>query len=405
MLIGKKYNRPIMNPTFIKPRYDSGGYAGIPDRITEAFASKKYDAVVLFLVDGFGWRFYERFQDAAFIQRIAKHGRIEKLTSQFPSTTAAHVTTIHTGLPVGQSGVYEWIYYEPEVDAVIAPLLFSYAGTMERDTLKSSGVQAASLLPRGVLYPTLKQMGVEPYVFGVRDYTPSTYSRAAMAGAEQVAFKTVSEALVNVGSLLEKQTKPTYVHLYFDRFDALGHEYGPAASQTEAEAETFLLMMEYYFERIFKGNKRILFLMTADHGQVEVDPQTTIYLNRDARFAGVERFIKTNRQGKLIVPAGSARDMFLYIKDERLDETQAFLTSRLEGRADVVKTETLIQEGYFGAEVSPRFRARAGNLVILPYAYETVWWYEKDRFEMRFRGHHGGLTPQEMETVLYSLES
>lgn len=394
-----------MNPTFIKPRYDSGGYAGIPNRITEAFASKKYDAVVLFLVDGFGWRFYERFQDTAFIQRIAKHGKIEKLTSQFPSTTAAHVTTIQTGLPVGQSGVYEWIYYEPQADAVIAPLLFSYAGTMERDTLKSSGIQAASLLPRGVLYPALKQMGVEPYVFGVRDYTPSTYSRVAMAGAEQVPFKTVSEALVNVGLLLEKQTKPTYIHLYFDRFDALAHEYGPSAPQTEAEAETFLLMMEYYFERIFKGKKRILFLMTADHGQVEVDPQTTIYLNRDTRFAGVEKFIKANRQGKLIVPAGSARDMFLYIKDEMLDEAQAFLTPRLEGKADIVKTETLIHEGYFGAEISPRFRERVGNLVILPYEYESVWWYEKDRFEMRFRGHHGGLTPQEMETVLYSLES
>ena len=104
-----------MNPTFIKPRYDSGGYAGIPNRIKEAFASRNYDAVVLFLVDGFGWRFYERFQDAAFTRRIAKHGKIEKLTSQFPSTTAAHVTTIHTGLPVGESGVYEWIYYEPQV--------------------------------------------------------------------------------------------------------------------------------------------------------------------------------------------------------------------------------------------------------------------------------------------------
>jgi predicted AlkP superfamily pyrophosphatase or phosphodiesterase len=393
-----------MNPTFIKPRYDSGGYAGIPNRIKAAFESKNYDAVVLFLVDGFGWRFYERFEDAAFIQRIAKHGKIEKLTSQFPSTTAAHVTTIHTGLPVGESGVYEWIYYEPEVDAVIAPLLFSYAGTGDRDTLKPSGVQANSLYPRGTFYPQLKKMGVDPFVFGIRDYTPSTYSRVVMTGAEQVAFKTLSEALVNLKLLLEKQTKPTCVHLYFDRFDALAHEYGPSAPQTEAEAETFLLMMEYYFERVFQGKKRILFLMTADHGQVDVDPKTTIYLNRDPRFSGVERFIKTSQQNKLIVPAGSARDMFLYIKEDMLEEAQAFLAPKLEGKADIVTTQKLIEEGYFGEKVSPDFRKRVGNLVILPYANESVWWYEKDKFEMKFRGHHGGLTPQEMETVLYSIE-
>ena len=41
-----------MNPTFIKPRYDEGGFAGIPNRITQAFASGAYDAVVLFLVLG-----------------------------------------------------------------------------------------------------------------------------------------------------------------------------------------------------------------------------------------------------------------------------------------------------------------------------------------------------------------
>src|ERR1044071_7640942 len=103
-----------MTSQFIHPRYDQQGFASIPGRVEQAFSSGNYDAVVLFLVDGFGWRFYERFQDAAFIQRIAKHGRIEKLTSQFPSTTAAHITTIQTGLPVGVSGVYEWFYYTPQ---------------------------------------------------------------------------------------------------------------------------------------------------------------------------------------------------------------------------------------------------------------------------------------------------
>jgi hypothetical protein len=80
-----------MNPDFIKPRYDEGGFAGIPNRITNAFVSGNYDAVVLFLVDAFGWRFFERFQDAPFIKRIAKHGKIEKLLHN-SLHTAAHVT-------------------------------------------------------------------------------------------------------------------------------------------------------------------------------------------------------------------------------------------------------------------------------------------------------------------------
>ena len=393
-----------MHPGFVKPRYDSRGFAGIPDRIKDSFASDQYDAVVLFLVDGFGWRFFERFQDAPFIKRFARNGRIEKLTSQFPSTTAAHLTTIHTGWNVGQSGVYEWYYYEPQLDAIISPLLFSYSGSEYRENLKSTGINPQLLFPRGILYPELRKMGVNPYVFGIRDYTPSTYSNTVMAGAELRPFKTLSEALVNLGSLLEQETSKAYIYLYFDKIDALCHEYGPTSLQAETEIETFLLIMEHYFERIFKGKKRILFLMTADHGVSEVDPNTTIYLNTEPRFTGFSKFIETNRRGKLLVPAGSARDMFLYIKESMLDDAQDFLTRRLEGKADVVKTESLIVDGYFGQDVSVRFRERAGNLVILPYRYESVWWYEKEKFEMRFYGHHGGLTSQEMETVLYSYE-
>lgn len=393
-----------MNETFVKPRYDSGGFAGIPHRIKNAFKSNQYDAVVLFFIDAFGWRFYERFQDAPFIKRMEKNGKIEKLTSQFPSTTAAHVTTIHTGLPVGQSGIHEWYYYEPLVDRVISPLLFSHAGAKERDTLNSTKVKPESFYPKETLYGDLKKLGVESFNFGIREYTPSTYSKIVMKGSEIRSFKTLSEAFTNIGLLLEKQSKPAYIHLYFDKIDALAHEYGPTAPQTEAEIEIFLLMMEHYFERIFKGKKKILFLMTADHGMCEVDPKTTTYLNTNLNFRGFERFIKSNRKGELIVPAGSPRDMFLYIKDKMLDEAQGFLASRLEGKADVVKTEMLVKEGYFGPSVSTRFKERVGNLIVLSYRHESVWWFEKDKYVQRYYGHHGGLTPQEMETILYSYE-
>jgi predicted AlkP superfamily pyrophosphatase or phosphodiesterase len=393
-----------MNNTFIKPRYDSGGFAGIPNRVKEAFASKKYDAVVLFFIDAFGWRFFEKFQDVPFIKQISKHGTVEKLTSQFPSTTAAHVTTIHTGLPVGVSGVHEWYYYEPSVDLVIAPLLFSKAGNFERESLRQLGGNASEVFPKGIFYPELKKMGVDSFNFGIRDYMASTYSKAVMKGSEVRGFKTLSEALINLGFLLEKQSKQTYIQLYFDKIDSLAHEYGAAAPQTEAEVQTFLLIMEHYFEKIFRGKKNVLFLMTADHGIAEVHPDRTVYLNKSRAFHGIEKFIISNRRKELIAPAGSARDMFLYIKDDLVDDAQDFLARRLEGKADVVKTESLIEQGYFGAEISKRFRDRVGNLVVLSYLNESVWWYEKDKFDMTFYGHHGGLTPQEMETILYSYE-
>ncbi len=386
---------------FIKPRYDAGGFAGIPGRIRDHLASGQYDAVILFLVDSLGWRFIERFQDAPFIKRLAGSGQMEKLTSQFPSTTAAHVTTIHTGQTVGEHGVYEWFYYEPLLDRMITPLLFSFAGELQRDTLKTL-VDARKLYPTKTLYHSLKNSGVKSHVFGIRDYTPSTYSKVVMRGAKLHSFKTLSEALINLQLLLEKQTGPAYIQLYFDRIDSLCHEYGPTAPQTEAEIETFLLIMEHYFTRIFSGGKRILFLMTADHGASEVDPKTTVFLNTDPLFAGVERFLRSNRSGELLVPAGSARDMFLHIQDDLLDEAQTFLASRLEGRADVVRVSGLIEQGYFGPVISPAFRARVGNLVILPRRYESVWWYVKDKFEQRYHGHHGGLTPQEMEIPLFT---
>jgi predicted AlkP superfamily pyrophosphatase or phosphodiesterase len=388
---------------FIKPRYDSGGFAGIPGRVREHCTSGEYDAVVLFLADGFGWRFFEKFQEMPFLKRLTNGGTVEKLTSQFPSTTAAHMTTIHTGLPVGQSGVYEWFYYEPLLDRVIAPLLFSFAGEGERDTLKGL-VKANKLYPNQTLYQELAKVGIISHVFGVRDYTPSTYSNVVMKGAKLNSFKTLAEALINLGTLIENLTSPAYINFYLDNIDSTCHKYGPSAPQTEGEIEAFLLMMDYFFPRVFNNKKKILFLLTADHGASETDPKTTVFLNTDKRFKGFERFLQTNRAKNLIVPAGSARDMFLYVKDELLDEAQEFLSSQLMGKAEVVKSEWLMENGYFGPQISAKFRAHVGNLVILPYRYESVWWYEKDKFEQRFYGHHGGLTPQEMEIPLITLE-
>ena len=51
--------------------------------------------MVLFFVDAFGWRFFApRAESYPFLADIGRQGAVAQLTSQFPSTTAAHVTAL-----------------------------------------------------------------------------------------------------------------------------------------------------------------------------------------------------------------------------------------------------------------------------------------------------------------------
>ncbi len=152
---------PNSSAHFIRPLYESYCFSNILPTIqhlltgtgTPALPSDvwsglepRYDTVILFFVDALGWRFFDRHAAAhPFLKRVLDEGIVSKLTSQFPSTTAAHVTHIHTGLTSGASGVFEWFYYEPQLDMMIAPMLFSPAGPLVRERLRPTGIDPAKI--------------------------------------------------------------------------------------------------------------------------------------------------------------------------------------------------------------------------------------------------------------------
>jgi hypothetical protein len=147
---------------------------------------------------------------------------------------------------------------------------------------------------------------------------------------------------------------------------------------------------------------RTLLLVTADHGMVDVDPARTLAL--DWAMPEILDWLEPARDGRLKVPAGSVRDFFLHIRPERLDEARTRLAERLAGMAEVWTVSDLIADGFFGSgPPSDVFLSRVGNLVVLPYEGESVWWWGGARFRNKFTGHHGGLTPHEMETQLLAL--
>ena len=408
-------DRSLFSKQFVYPLYDSYCFSRIPDTISQLLLGKstqplpvdvvggtweKPDLVILFLIDGFGWEFFERFASHyPFLSRYLDQGIASKITSQFPSTTAAHVTTINTGLDVGQSGIYEWFYYEPLVDQMIAPLLFSFAGDHRPNTLKKSTIAPEQFYPKQTLYQKLKEQGVKSYVMLPEGIAHSPYSTCLLRGAENIPFSELKEGLETVIKISQQPTSdPTYIYFYFGNIDAMGHRHGIYSTQFEdAVKECWTLLEQYFWQKMLKEKKKIATIVTADHGMVPVVPNRTYYLNQ--LFPDIAHSLKKNRNGKPLVPAGSCRDFFLHIEDAHLLSLKERLIQQFQGVAEVYLTEDLIRKGLFGPHPSQQLTNRLGNLVILPYVDESVWWFEKHRFEQHFYAAHGGLTRAEMESI------
>jgi predicted AlkP superfamily pyrophosphatase or phosphodiesterase len=406
---------------FVKPLYQSYCFANLPATIQYLLTGQgssalpmdvfgalptRYNKIVLIFLDAFGWRFFGQFAERYPLLKIfLQQGMVSKLTSQFPSATAPHVTCINTGLTPAQSGVYEWYYYEPLVDAVISPLRFSYAGDSQQNTLKAAGIPPETFYPSRTIHQALHAFGVQSHVFQPAASAHSGYSSAMFKGAtSRNPFRHLEQALDGLAArVLAKEESPAFYLLYYDTIDTTSHISGPGSQALAEELEYFFLTLEQHlYQKLRQLTGDTLLIITADHGQIEVSPQTTCYLNRDT--PDITRYLRTNQVGASLVPSGSARDMFLYSKEELLDETIALLQKTLAGRAEVCATRDLIEQHFFGAsQPSHAFLSRVGNISILPYEHETVWWFEQGRFTMHFQGHHGGLSPEEMEIPLLLL--
>jgi Type I phosphodiesterase / nucleotide pyrophosphatase len=417
----KKVNGARFSQRFVRPCYDSYCFSNLPATIqllltgegqtalpTDVFGDlpTRYDTVIFFFIDAFGWRFFERYAEKYdILKTFLQHGMVSKLTSQFPSTTAAHVTCIHTGLDVGQSGIYEWNYYEPLIDDIISPLMFSYAGDkLQRDTIRQAGIPPTAFFPNQTFYQTLSNYGVRSHILQYETYSSSTYSEIVFKGAHVHPYQNLQDAFQTLTELIKSpHQQPDYYFFYFDRIDTICHNYGPSSRQVEEAIDYLLLNIERLITRdIPQQNGKTLFMMTADHGQVEVHPYNTCYLNRE--MPTLHRSLKSNHRKHVLAPAGSARDMFLHVKEECIDQTIHDLRTLLKGKAEIYRTEELLAQHFFGLQPPTRtFLQRVGNVVILPYKRETVWWYEEGKFSMHFLGHHGGVTPEEMEIPLFLL--
>ena len=96
-------------------------------------------------------------------------------------------------------------------------------------------------------------------------------------------------------------------------------------------------------------------------------------------------------------PAGSARDCFLHVTDP--ETVVGELAAALGERAEVRLAAELFPDA------GPRLQARLADVCVLPAPGRMAWLRSHPSRQLRFKGHHGGLTPEESQTWIGMMQA
>jgi hypothetical protein len=407
--------RPLAEGPLVRPIYADYSFANITNTVeflltrarrhpllpADCFAGTypSPQKVVLFLIDSFGWEFWQahlhRFRTT---RRVVEKGTLTPISALFPSTTAASIATLNLGVLPSEHALYEWNIYIPAFGEVIQSLPFCPLGRHRQDTCLQMGFDPGKLLLFGeTAHQRLAREGVRSLSFAHRSYANSVFNRRVTAGAEVVSHQTLAEGLVQLKEALLATPGKAWLNFYWAAIDTIAHIHGPASSHHVAEIAAFWHTFDSVFQEVTSPNT--LYLFAADHGQVRGRAEDTLYLNE--RLPELAPLLAVAPTGRPIYPNGSPRDVFLHVKADGHAPALSLLRRQLDGAALIMSMDEAVGEGLFGPQpIGWELRQRLGDILILPYRGTFIWWREPQVLANSFHGHHGGLSPEELMSAL-----
>ncbi len=357
----------------------------------------RFSKVVMFFLDGFGFLQWQKYAaEFDVLRRFSERGNVYPITSVFPATTVAGVTSMNTGVPPAQHGLVEWWTYFRELDSIVTILPFNRLGSEQRDELRKEGIDPKLLLDRTTVSEQMVAAGIQPYSFLSEKYVDSAYNSVASRGTRFIAYASLEDFVIKLSSTVATTKGPAYYYAYWPGIDDAGHIYGTHSEKYITAIKEFsgVVEREFFHKLSSKIARETLVLLAADHGQVPVDPSTIFSLNEIPGFVDM---LAVSTKGKKILPWGLPRDVYLQVQDGHVDDVLALLREHLGDTADVLRSRDALEHHYFGYGMPhPEFASRIGNIMILPRGHNGVWFEHIPGRRAEHRGMHGGMTDEEV---------
>jgi predicted AlkP superfamily pyrophosphatase or phosphodiesterase len=295
----------------------------------------------------------------------------------FPSTTAASITSLGTGLAAGAHGIIGYQVPNPE-DGKIFNMLTGWGVGLDPNLWQ----------PNATVNEIAVQSGVEAFVIGPAEYDGSGFSVASMRGAKYIAAKTFDDRISQAKKVLSTKQQ-TLVYLYFPELDQRAHAFGVDSQKWREKLED---LDSAIYDLVADLPKNTGLIMTADHGVIDVPREKHIYLDTFSHLLS-----------GLTAVGGDPRVLFLYFKGLSHSDSSAKALELNEaigpGVRVLTKTE-IIESGWYG-EVSDVAASRMPEVFVLAIGAWAL--YHRDFAKpksLNMIGQHGSISTEEITVPL-----
>lgn len=343
---------------------------------------QSFDKIVHIVIDGLGYDYLAEYGQDSFLFRHLTG----KMTSVFPTTTAAALTSITSGLAPGEHGITGW-YMNLEGrkmanPAVILPFL-------ERNTeisLYNHGFLAENVFPHQRL--PQNQPGCRALL--PVEYKNSTYNNFMLAGANTHYYSNFTDFFARLKTLVT-DTQKGFVHCYLPHFDDLFHHEGEKSSNLLA---LFKNIDGKIADLAAAKNSRTLLVINSDHGLLDIEAENCLNLSNFPKISAALSFPL----------CGEARMCYCFVKPEFQADFKNIVNYELGEICEVLSRQEALDLNLFGLwQNHPHLAERTGDfLLMLKEGWQLHDFLSKEKIKFH-RASHGGLSSKELYIPLIVL--
>jgi Type I phosphodiesterase / nucleotide pyrophosphatase len=340
--------------------------------------------IILLLIDGLGFDKLELCPEEGFLKTHLRR----KISSVFPSTTSAALTSLATGQYPAQHGVLAWWLFLPQHQLTSTPLPF-----IDRFTgkdLTQAGVRPETLFKAAVLPP---KMQAETLAVVPQGLVNSVYTNFTTGSENQAGYAEVADGFQIAADHANNCPGRSFTYLYMPQADSVAHSEGCSSPNVIGLMNLYDSLSSDLSRKLPENS---CLLITGDHGQVDVSPENQLYLDSDSSI----------NQLLLCPPSGERTVPFFHVKPGLQHQFANEFSNQYGEYFALLSTEEADQMKLFGPQsLSKEARERVGDfLAISPEATALNYRVPSTETELHI-GVHSGLTPREMLIPLIVFKS